>query len=527
MNTEGSGKVGDRQDRPSKGEKDKHKKRMTDKQKRFVLSKDTGAYSQLAPVTDPTQENKDVEVKAVSPPPPEEKQTSQYMGGYYLLEVCNFSSPPPCDRDDIPPPPSHPPPQPNRRSATPPSATPTSQLLGPPTDTRHLKTTSQIVRSQYENVSLTADDLKPRSKTYNSCPSEETTPTNTADNVRVRSSSHRMLAYENVVPKEDPPAIPKKKGGGHTKKIYYDTIQEPSSKYPQQNPYERVPDITARVQDCRDDSLQLGLSNRVPPRELDHDLRTPLVSIDSREPMPIPFTSSGGSTPISIPRSPYNDVVTHHREHDVIPHHREREFVLVDDDPHPPDCNDVMVSVMNPNYTKVALKERSATKEQPTAQRRSPDDALSESSTDHSPNGVMSPEPGKVMPPEPGEVMSPEPPPVPVKLRSKVSSVPAKPDSPPDNAVWILPSTESPFEGLILSCSVRDDAPIARGRISSVWDDSRVNKAWSEVSTLLDHVHSDIDEYEASLPVTTTTNKEATPVEDGIYNNNLMSTQEI
>ena len=76
----------------------KKKSRFTDKEKKFILSKDKGDYSQLAPVTAPS--SKDAEIKEVTKDGggPAEGKSGGFIGSYYLLEVSNFDIP------DIPPP---------------------------------------------------------------------------------------------------------------------------------------------------------------------------------------------------------------------------------------------------------------------------------------------------------------------------------------------------------------------------------------------------------------------------------------
>ncbi len=112
---------------------------MTDKEKKLILSNDTGTYCQLKPVSAPSTES--AEIKQVSPPPP--STNSDYLGNYYLLEVGTIETSPPTSpsndehdnipsppnypapqiRDDIPPPPIEAPPQPAiiRKQSRPPN----------------------------------------------------------------------------------------------------------------------------------------------------------------------------------------------------------------------------------------------------------------------------------------------------------------------------------------------------------------------------------------------------------------------
>ena len=79
----------------------KKKTKMSDEQKRFVLSRDTGAYSQLNPVSAQEASSSDqVEVKELHSPKEnattvsKEQQPSAasgYIGNYYLLDLENFA----------------------------------------------------------------------------------------------------------------------------------------------------------------------------------------------------------------------------------------------------------------------------------------------------------------------------------------------------------------------------------------------------------------------------------------------------
>ena len=82
----------------SKKKSKKKKSKMSDEQKRFVLSRDTGAYSQLNPVTAQEASSSDqVEVKELHSPKDDETMVSKeqpstgYIGNYYLLDLENFA----------------------------------------------------------------------------------------------------------------------------------------------------------------------------------------------------------------------------------------------------------------------------------------------------------------------------------------------------------------------------------------------------------------------------------------------------
>lgn len=75
--------------------KEKKKPRLSEKEKRFILSKDKGDYSQLAPVTAPA--SRDAEIKEVTLSNEAAPNKGEYIGNYYLLEVGNFDTPPPVE----------------------------------------------------------------------------------------------------------------------------------------------------------------------------------------------------------------------------------------------------------------------------------------------------------------------------------------------------------------------------------------------------------------------------------------------
>lgn len=154
-------------------EKKKKKTRMTDKEKKFILSKDTGAYSQLLPVKAPSPEN--IEVKEVTPPKEETAERGGYLGSYYLLEVANFETTPPLSSEGIPPPPSYPPPIPQRQSAE----------------------RTRNSAPQYENIrvkSLRSEEVKPRSSSDGTLGQKITTET---DLPQIHSKSFGIKTYEN------------------------------------------------------------------------------------------------------------------------------------------------------------------------------------------------------------------------------------------------------------------------------------------------------------------------------------------
>ena len=83
---------------PDKRKSKKKKQKMSAEQKRFVLSKDTGTYSQLNPVSaEEASSDIKVEVKEVQPPEevvslkPTDTQPGGFIGNYYLLDLDNFA----------------------------------------------------------------------------------------------------------------------------------------------------------------------------------------------------------------------------------------------------------------------------------------------------------------------------------------------------------------------------------------------------------------------------------------------------
>ena len=154
-------------------EKKKKKSRMTDKEKKFILSKDTGAYSQLLPVKAPSPEN--VEVKEVTPPKEDTAERGGYLGSYYLLEVGNFETTPPLSSEGIPPPPSYPPPIPQRQSAE----------------------RTRNSAPQYENIRVKSqrpEEIKPRSSSDGTLGQKVTTET---DVPQIHSKTFGIKTYEN------------------------------------------------------------------------------------------------------------------------------------------------------------------------------------------------------------------------------------------------------------------------------------------------------------------------------------------
>jgi hypothetical protein len=79
--------------------KEKKKKRLTEKEKKFILSKDTGDYSQLTPIGAPPP-SKDAEVRQVTHTT-EEK--GEFIGSYYLLEVGDYDHEPSQDKPEAVP----------------------------------------------------------------------------------------------------------------------------------------------------------------------------------------------------------------------------------------------------------------------------------------------------------------------------------------------------------------------------------------------------------------------------------------
>ena len=178
-----------------KKEKSKPKKthKMTDQEKKFVLSKDTGTYSQLTPVSAPSSTT--AEIKCVSPPMNAVGGASgkqEYLGNYYLLEVGAMDNTPPTspstdEREDIPSPPHYPPPQlrddiPPPPIQAPPQPSIISKSPRPPT---------------YENVEIKPKlPLKKRTKSFDVSPQ---CPTHLQVPERPRSKTSRTSSYENVL----------------------------------------------------------------------------------------------------------------------------------------------------------------------------------------------------------------------------------------------------------------------------------------------------------------------------------------
>ena len=109
-----------------------------------------------------------------------------------------------------------------------------------------------------------------------------------------------------------------------------------------------------------------------------------------------------------------------------------------------------------------------------------------------------------------------------------------------NNGLWIIPRDSNPFAGLVESGSVveglsdelldetfNEIQPLTRHRLKSVWDDRRVNQEWNEVMRLyiylllslslslslsqIDHVLKDMTTDIESVPVETTPTSQAAP----------------
>lgn len=299
----------------------KKKSRLTDKEKKFILSKDTGAYSQLTPVNAPD----DVGVREVPAVHRQEKgDGGGYIGSYYLLEVGNF------DKNIAPPPLSEIPPRlPPKKSQIP----------------------------QYENVQLQVSPVmsleKPRSISHGSILDTPTTVEN--DVPQKRSKSFQM--YENSTFKK--------------------SITSPNHDASELTP----PDVPTEPQSNMD-------------------------TIDRRGPMPLPY------------------------EGNHIPQRTDSYDVQSQD-------NDVMVSSINPNYSKIVHGNES---------------------------------------------------------NSQVKSIQNDATA---AGVWIIPQDDHPFAGLVESSSYDDGLseeyyrdgyiecpPLPRNRLKSIWDDRRVNQEWNKVNNI-------------------------------------------
>ena len=348
---------------------------MTDKEKKFILSKDTGAYSQLTPISVPDPET--ARVKEVSSPPDggtgtNKSKDGQYLGSYYLLEIENFDlTSNPDERDDIPSPPSHPPPHP-REDIPPPPIEPPPQP-SPESVAKALKKTRSV--PQYENIKLdclSEPSQMLRTKSYNESRNVEHVVE------RPRSKTTRTAGYENV--------------------HLHDTKGFPS----------------------------YGKTRHVDQREpFNEDVSSQIISLDNEE---------GVSVPISIPNSHHNYEYSDTRHKVEVTDGVDFKIVEPKRDPY----EDVVVSSLNPNYSRVELRKK----------------------------------------PHPLEDQ---------KVRT---------DS-PDSPIWIVPRSSDPFAGLIESGSVTHSSsdvenleglPSPRDRLRSVWDDGRVSKEWNKVSVLI-HLH--------------------------------------
>lgn len=371
--------------------KSKRTHKMTDTEKKFILSKDTGAYSQLTPISAPDPVT--ARVKEVSSPPgggTNKSKDGQYLGSYYLLEIENVDvTSNPDERDDIPSPPSHPPPHP-REDIPPPPIEPPPQP-SPESVAKALKKTRSV--PQYENIKLdclSEPSQMLRTKSYNESRNVEHAVE------RPRSKTTRTVGYENV--------------------HLHDTKGFPS--------YGKTLHIDQREPFNHDVSSQIPLSIDEP-------------SLDNEE---------GVSVPISIPNSHRNYEYSHTRckmeETDGV------DFKIVETKRDP--YEDVVVSSLNPNYSRVELRK-------------------------------------KPHPPEDQKVWT---------------------DS-PDSPIWIVPRSSDPFAGLIESGSVTHSSsdienleglPSPRDRLRSVWDDGRVSREWNKVDDVLEVLNSSIQNYESTLP---------------------------
>lgn len=166
---------------------------MTDQEKKFVLSKDTGTYSQLTPVSAPSTST--AEVKQISTPSAvQEGPEGEYLGNYYLLEVGSIEATPPTspeksERDNIPSPPGYP--APHLRNDIPPPP-----IEAPPQPAIISKSTRP---PSYENVEVKPHLplKKKRTKSFEAPQNLLSLPPPTD---RPRSRTTRTSTYENVAP---------------------------------------------------------------------------------------------------------------------------------------------------------------------------------------------------------------------------------------------------------------------------------------------------------------------------------------
>lgn len=182
--------------------KTKKQHRMTDQEKKFVLSKDTGTYSQLTPVSAPSTST--AEVKQISTPTAATNGSGQevgpdggaeYLGNYYLLEVGSMEATPPTspekndDRGDIPSPPNYP--APHLRDDIPPPP------IEPPPQPAII--TKSIRPPSYENVEV-KPHLPLKKKRTKSFEAPQTVNHLPLPGDRPRSRTTRTSTYENVTP---------------------------------------------------------------------------------------------------------------------------------------------------------------------------------------------------------------------------------------------------------------------------------------------------------------------------------------
>ena len=335
----------------------KRKSRLTDKEKRFILSNDKGDYSQLAPVSAPSTSTADIRKLTVSPPP-KDSNGKDYIGSYYLLEVGNFDEGEGVagERADIPPPPSHAPPRPSvdRKEGV----------------VSHAP--------QYENVKL---------RSFSSV----------AELEKPRSTSDGSLLRPPVGGASEPP-VPHKRSKSF------------------QVSYENVTKFKEAPLTHSNEGNTSPINIRAPPSNYNDD------TMSRRPPMPLP-----SPTPVENCDDIAMATVCGGK------------FKVSEGD------EDVMVSLMNPNYSRV-LFQRGATGGGGRGQYED----------------INSWDRG-------GE------------KREEASS-----------GLWIIPSDNNPFAGLVESGSVVeglsddlfdsfDDSPASRTRLKSVWDDRRVKQEWTQV----------------------------------------------
>lgn len=371
----------------STSDEKKRKSRLTDKEKRFILSNDKGDYSSLAPVSAPSTSTADVRKLTVSPPP-KDSNGKDYIGSYYLLEVGNFEEGGGGERADIPPPPSHAPPRP--------LAMERKEGVGP----------------QYENVKLrsfssVAELEKPRSTSDGSLLRPLADGASEPPLLPHKRSKSFQISYENVTFKQAPPT---RGNEGNTSPI----------------------SIPALPGDYNNDTM-----SRRPPMPLPSP--TPVENCDEVA----MATVCGGKFEI-----------------------KEGE-------------EDVMVSLMNPNYSKVLFQRGGGG----GGRGQYEGITIREDITLQDGGGGGG-----------GRSQYED-----INFRERV--VERREERPTSPGLWIIPSDNNPFAGLVESGSVVeglsddlfdsfDDLPAAsRSRLKSVWDDRRVKQEWNQV------IHNNDDEY--------------------------------